>query len=173
MRWLSQQGHPDPRPLPAAWRVLLPCDGLMLTLASCSEKVRGGPGWCSPLPTPCWERSTRPGLAVGGQARPCCLAVTPRPPPLRLTPADPGVSGLPCRCESHCCSPPCGHRLAGPPSPPASALPSTACLPPSFEMCQDTLSSAQDLPQLPPHSGAHSPGDCPPPQHSPPTTLRR
>lgn len=34
-------------------------------------------------------------------------------------------------------------------------------------MCQDTLASAQDLPQLPPHSGAHSPRDCPPPRALP------
>ena len=74
----------------------------------------------------------QPGLAVGEQARPCCLVVTPRPPPLRLTPADPGVSGLPCRRKSHCCSLPCGHRPAGPPSPPASALPSAAYLSPAI-----------------------------------------
>lgn len=159
-RWL--EGPPALPSFPTA------CDGPMLPLASSPERAGGGPGWLSLLLTPWWEQSTQPGLAVGGQARPCCLEVTPRPSvPVAYTCRPAGVWPALRMFESHCCPPACGRHPVRPTPQPLPCPPPPVCPPLSFEMCQDTLSSAQDLPQLPPHSGAHSPRDCPPPRALP------
>lgn len=163
-RWL--EGPPALPSFPTA------CDGLMLPLASSPERAGGGPGWLSLLLTPWWEQSMRLGLAVGGQARPCCLEVTPRL-------SAPVAYNLQTRGRLACLADVCESLL--PPSlrpPPSKTLQPLPCpLPPvcpplSFEMCQDTLFSDQDLPRLPPHSGPQPRGLPPCPEHSPPTTLR-